>query len=368
MRELLEHYDAWRAEGLDVGRAVVIRTYGSAPRQEGSVLLVAEDGRMIGSVSGGCVEGAAAEAVAAARASGQASVIRYGISDDLAWSVGLACGGTIDVLVQPNVPDDVLAAARADASTGGSKMGTTVVTELPADTPTPASDRPGGTRAPAGAAPATGSTAGGGTAAISDRPATLDELRDAALAAGRSRTAEVSDRFVFIESVPARPRLVVVGATEIARSLVGLAGALGYERIVIDARAAFATNERFPDADRLLTDWPEDAFGAIDLGPNDAVAILSHDPKFDEPAILEAFRRGARYVGAVGSRKTQADRRRRLLEAGLTEDQLAELHGPIGLDLGGREPAETALAILAEIVAARRGGSGAPMHARGRGA
>jgi xanthine dehydrogenase accessory factor len=119
--------------------------------------------------------------------------------------------------------------------------------------------------------------------------------------------------------------------------------------------------------DRLLTAWPEEAFAEIHLGPNDAVAILSHDPKFDEPAILDAFRRNARYVGAVGSRKTQADRRRRLLEAGLTEAQLAELRGPIGLDLGGREPAETALAILAEIVAARRGGSGAPMHARSRG-
>jgi xanthine dehydrogenase accessory factor len=178
---------------------------------------------------------------------------------------------------------------------------------------------------------------------------------------------ELEDRSVFIEAFPARPRLVVVGATEIARSLVGLAGALGYERIVIDARAAFATPERFPDVDRLLVDWPEDAFTAIELGPNDAVAILSHDPKFDEPAILDAFRRGARYVGAVGSRKTQADRRRRLVEAGLTDEQLAGLHGPIGLDLGGREPAETALAILAEIVAARRGGSGAPMHARGGG-
>jgi xanthine dehydrogenase accessory factor len=350
MRELLEQYDAWRADGLAVGRAVVIRTYGSAPRQEGSVLLVAEDGRMIGSVSGGCVEGAAAEAVADARRSGHASVIRYGISDDLAWSVGLACGGTLDVLVQPSVPSDVLAAARAQsdsratrANGGAAGLGTTVAIELPSDTPPPASERPGA----AGAA-----------------GASLDDLRAEALAAGRSRTVQLGDRTVFIEAFPARPRLVVVGATEIARSLVGLAGALGYERIVIDARAAFATAERFPDVDRLIVDWPEEAFAAIDLGPNDAVAILSHDPKFDEPAILDAFRRGARYVGAVGSRKTQADRRRRLLEAGLTEDQLTRLHGPIGLDLGGREPAETALAILAEIVAARRGGSGAPMHAR----
>jgi xanthine dehydrogenase accessory factor len=341
MRELLEQYDAWRAEGQPVGRAVVIRTYGSAPRQEGSVLLVAGDGRMIGSVSGGCVEGAAAEAVQEARREGRARVVRYGVSDELAWSVGLACGGTIDVLVQPSVPDDVLDAARS--VTG---MGTTVVTELPADAPPPAGDRPS----------ATGTSADGHA---------LDQIRAVALAAGRSRTVEVGDRQVFIEAFPAKARLVIVGATEIARSLVGLAGALGYERVVIDARSAFATAERFPDVERLLTDWPEEAFAAIDVGPNDAVAILSHDPKFDEPAILDAFRRGARYVGAVGSRTTQADRRRRLLEAGLTEAQLAELHGPIGLDLGGREPAETALAILAEIVAARRGGSGAPMHAPG---
>ena len=337
MRELLDQYDAWRAEGRAVGRAVVIRTYGSAPRQEGSALLVAEDGRMVGSVSGGCVESAAAEAVQEARRSGHASVIRYGISDDLAWSVGLACGGTIDVLVQPAVPDEVLSAARGDAA----GIGATVVTELPADAPPSPADRPN-------------------PASATDR--SLDRLRADALAVGRSLVADLGGRSVFIEAFPARPRLVVVGATEIARALVALAGPLGYERIVIDARFAFATAERFPDADRLLTDWPEEAFAAIDLGPNDAVAILSHDPKFDEPAILDAFRRGARYVGAVGSRKTQAERRRRLLEAGLTEHQLAELHGPIGLDLGGREPAETALAILAEIVAARRGGSGTPMH------
>ena len=346
MRELLEQYDAWRAEGHEVGRAVVIRTYGSAPRQEGSVLLVADDGRMIGSVSGGCVEGAAAEAVAAARESGHSSVIRYGVSDELAWSVGLACGGIIDVLVQPSVPADVLAAARSQGEAGAAGLGATVVTELPTDTPPPAADRAGGGPQPAGA---------------------LDGLRGDALKSGRSRTVELEDRTVFIEAFPVRPRLVVVGATEIARSLVELAGALGYERIVIDARAAFATLERFPDVDQLIVDWPEEAFATINLGPNDAVAILSHDPKFDEPAILDAFRRGARYIGAVGSRKTQAERRRRLAESGLSEEQLTALHGPIGLDLGGREPAETALAILAEIVAARRGGSGAPMHALGKG-
>jgi xanthine dehydrogenase accessory factor len=365
MRELLEQYDAWRAEGLAVGRAVVLRTYGSAPRQEGSVLLVAEDGRMVGSVSGGCVEGAAAEAVDEARRSGRSRVIRYGISDDLAWSVGLACGGTLDVLVEPSVPEAVVAAARAQAMGGNPGIGTTVVTELPPDTPPPAVG-------PAVQATSAGTTAGGTIGASTSAStgagsASLDALRQAALAAGRSRTVELGDRSVLIETFPAQPRLVIVGATEVARSLVELAKALGYERIVIDARAAFATPERFPDVERLLTAWPDEAFDTIALGPNDAVAILSHDPKFDEPAIQEAIRRGARYVGAIGSRKTQADRRRRLLEAGVTEEELSHLHGPIGLDLGGREPAETALAILAEIVAARRGGSAAPMVDRAAG-
>jgi xanthine dehydrogenase accessory factor len=340
MRDLLEQYDAWRAQGLGVGRAVVLRTYGSAPRQEGSVLLVAEDGRMVGSVSGGCVEGAAAEAVAEAQQTGVAKVVRYGISDDLAWSVGLQCGGTLDVLVEPTVRDEVVAAARGTAPGADAGLGSTVVTELPRDTPPPASAKPGESPPPS---------------------ASLDDLRRTTLAAGRSRTVELADRSVFIEAFPATPRLVIVGATEVARSLVGLAKSLGYERIVIDARSAFATRERFPDVEQLITDWPQEAFDAINLGPNDAVAVLSHDDKFDEPAVQEAIRRGARYVGAIGSRKTQAARRAHLLEAGVTEAELARLHGPIGLDLGGREPAETALAILAEIVAARRGGSAAAM-------
>lgn len=340
MRELLEQYDAWRAEGVDAGRAVVIRTYGSAPRQEGSVLLVADDGRIAGSVSGGCVEGAAAEAVQEARRTGETKVVRYGVTDEQAWEVGLACGGIIDVLIQPTVPVAVLAAARADAAGPGlAGLGSTVVTELPADTPTPSS--------------------GKGSLVAAD--ADLEALRAETLAAGRSRTVELPGRTLFIEAFPARPRLVIVGATEIARALVALAGPLGYERIVIDARTAFATPERFQDVERLINDWPEEAFEAIGLGPSDAVVLLSHDPKFDEPAIVDAFRRGARYVGAVGSRKTQADRRRRLIEMGVGEEQLAALHGPIGLDLGGREPGETALAILAEIVAERRGGTGAPM-------
>lgn len=365
MRDLLDTLDAWRDQGTEAGRAVVVRTFGSAPRPEGAVLLVADDGRLIGSVSGGCVEGAAAEEVARSRATGLSRVIRYGISDELAWDVGLACGGTIDVLVQPLVPTAVTAAATASIGPGG--VAAAVATPLPGDAPPSVfgPHEPGAGEAPAssividvGGRILEGSTGHPGTDASLARAAA--EILDD----GRSRTVDLDGRAFFVEAFPVRPRLVIVGAVEVARSLVRYAHELGYETVIVDGRASFATAERFPEADRIEVAWPDEAFDAIEVGPNDAVAILSHDPKFDEPAIVEATRRGARYVGAVGSRKTQADRRERLAEAGLTPELIARLRGPIGLDLGGRDPAETALAIMAEIVAARRGGSGRPMRER----
>jgi xanthine dehydrogenase accessory factor len=364
MKELLDTLRAWQGEGTEVGRAVVVRTFGSAPRPEGAVLLYAADGRIAGSVSGGCVEGAAAEEIQAARVSGHARVIRYGISDEQAWDVGLACGGTIDVLVEPSVPS--VAVAAAVASLGADGHGSAVITPLPGDAPPAAF----GQHTPGVGAPPMPELVvhddGRLEGTLGD--ASLDEAlvtasRDA-LQRGQSRTVELADRSLFIEVYPVRPRLVVVGAVEVARSLVRLAHELGYETVVIDGRASFATPERFPDVDRLLVGWPDEVADEIRLGPNDAVAVLTHDVKFDEPAIVEALRRGCRYVGAVGSRKTQADRRARLLEAGVAPDDLARLRGPVGLDLGGRQPPETALAILAEIVAERYGGSGVPLKQR----
>lgn len=364
MKELLETLDAWHADAVGIGRAVVVRTFGSAPRPEGAVLLYADDGRIAGSVSGGCVEGAAAEEIQRARGTGHARVIRYGISDAQAWDVGLACGGTIDVLVEPEVPAAAVDAARASMGPGG--HGSAVVTLLPADSP------PGsfGPHQPGGGAPPEPElvvTADGrlqGTLGDANIDAALVDAATAALRRGLSETIELGGRSLFIETYPVRPRLVVVGGVEVARSLVRLAHELGFETVVVDGRPAFATAARFPDVDRLIVGWPDEVAEEIGLGPNDAVAVLSHDVKFDEPAIVEALRRGCRYVGAVGSRKTQADRRARLLEAGVSPDRLAELHGPVGLDLGGRAPAETALAILAEIVAERYGGSGVPMRQR----
>ena len=364
MKELLDTLQGWQGEGIDVGRAVVVRTFGSAPRPEGAVLLYAADGRIAGSVSGGCVEGAAAEEIETARTTGRARVIRYGISDEEAWDVGLACGGTIDVLVEPTVPSAAVDAAIASLGAGG--HGAAVITPLPDDSPPAAF----GQHTPGAGAPPEPELVvhddGRLDGTLGDAALDAELVADAleALKRGLSRTVEVGGRALFVEVYPVRPRLVVVGAVEVARSLVRLARELGFETVVIDGRSSFATPERFPDVDRLVVGWPDEVADEIGLGPNDAVAVLTHDVKFDEPAIVEALRRRCRYVGAVGSRKTQGDRRQRLLDAGVTRDELDRLRGPVGLDLGGRAPAETALAILAEVVAERYGGSGVPMKER----
>jgi xanthine dehydrogenase accessory factor len=364
MKELLATLAAWQSEEVGVGRAVVVRTFGSAPRPEGAVLIYSDDGRIAGSVSGGCVEGAAAEEIERARASGNCRVIRYGISDEQAWDVGLACGGTIDVLIEPFVPSAAIAAAVASLGAGG--HGAAVVTPLPEDSPPAAFGQhtPGAGAPPERELVVHDDGRLEGTLGGAALDAQLVEAAGDALRRGLSRTVELGDRSLFVEVYPVRPRLVVVGAVEVARSLVRLAKELGFETVVIDGRSSFATTERFPDVDRLVVGWPDEVADEIGLGANDAVAVLTHDVKFDEPAIVEALRRGCRYVGAVGSRKTQADRRARLMEAGVTADELARLRGPVGLDLGGRAPPETALAILAEIVAQRYGGSGVPMRER----
>jgi xanthine dehydrogenase accessory factor len=351
MKELLKTLESWGA-GTPLGRAVVVRTFGSAPRPEGAVLLLADDGRIAGSVSGGCVEGAAAEEIQRARRDGHVRVIRYGISD---------------VMIQPTLSDQVLAAARG--SEGPAGRGTAVVTPLPADAPPPEfgrhEPRDGAPPEPPILVHDDGVLEGSLGSAGLDQDL-VDAAADA-LQRGTSRTVELGGRSYFIEAFPVRPRLVVVGAVEVARSLVRIARELGYATVVVDGREAFATEERFPDVDHLVIGWPDEVAEEIGLGPNDAVAVLSHDVKFDEPAIVEALRRGCRYVGAVGSRKTQVDRRDRLREAGVSDEQLARLHGPIGLDLGGRAPAETAVSIMGEIIAVRYGGSGVPMVQRAPG-
>lgn len=367
MKELVETLAAWRADGAEIGRAVVVRTFGSAPRLEGAVLLAAADGRIAGSVSGGCVEGAAVEEIQRARADRRSRVIRYGITDEQAWDVGLACGGVIDVLIEPEVGVLVEAAARAAAAPGASH-GRAVITLLPVDSPgAEAGSYPRGD----GDLPASplvawddGRLEGSLGDAVSDGE--LARLAREQLTRGTSRIVEVGGRSLFIEVFPPQPRLIVFGAAQIAIPLVSIAHAIGYQTIVVDSRPAFATKERFPDVDRLVVGWPDEVADAIGIGPSDAVVVLSHDNKLDEPAIVTAFARGCRYVGAIGSRKRVAARKERLAAVGARVEDLERLRSPIGLDLGGRTPAETALAVMAEIVAARHGGTGAVLRDRAR--
>lgn len=340
MRDLLSDYNRFLAAGKPFGRAVVTSVWGSAPRPEGSCMLAAGDGTIAGSVSGGCVETATALEIEEAITSGHPKLVTFGVTDERAWEVGLACGGTIKVFVEPSVRREIIEAARG-------RGGETVVSVI--------------------AGPGLGGAARvHEDGHIEGMVAGLDgdTLREPALAALR-REASTSNVFetehgpvtLFFEVFPRQPRLVIFGGVQIAVALVPLARAIGYHTIVADGREAFLGRERFPDADELILAWPEAAFERIGLDSACYVCVLSHDPKFDEPALEIALRSPAAYIGAIGSRKTQAARRERLRESGVTGRQLERLHGPIGLDLGGRQPAETALAILAEMTAVRYGGS-----------
>jgi len=300
-------------------------------------MLAAGDGVIAGSVSGGCVESATALEIEQAIARGSPKLVTFGVTDERAWEVGLACGGTIKVFVEPSVSSEVIVAAR-------SRVGEVVATVI------------GGT----GVGTAVRILEDGNFAGRVPEGVSRESLRKAALAA-LSQEASTSREFetdagpvtVFLEVFPRQPRLVIFGGVQIAVALVPLAKALGYRTIVADGRPAFMGRERFPEADELILAWPEEAFDRIGLDSACYVCVLSHDPKFDEPALQIALRSPAAYVGAIGSRKTQNSRRERLREAGLTEEQIGRLHGPIGLDLGGRQPAETALAILAQMTTVR---------------
>lgn len=329
MLDCLQDYQTLSA-GEPVGRAVVTHVWGSAPRPEGATMLATASGRIAGSVSGGCVEGAVAEAIAAAISSNTARTLSLGVSDQTAWSVGLACGGSIELLIQPAVPECVLEAA-------------------------------GNPRDQVIASPLTGASVGSSRLV---RPGDPPELREAAartLATAHSGTVTIEGEPVFLEVFARPPRLVIFGAGPVSMALVPLAAQLGFRAWVADGRQTFMAPEKFPGAAGLLLAWPAEAFDQIGLDQATYVCVLTHDPKFDDPAVTIALRSPARYVGVIGSRRTHRARLERLREAGLTGVELARLRGPIGLDLGGRRPVEIALAILAEIVTVRYGGTGAPL-------
>ncbi len=337
MRELLEAYERLRAEGL-VGRAVVTQIWGSAPRPEGAVLLASPTGKMAGSVSGGCVENAVVEEIRAAIERGTPKALEYGVTHERAWEFGLSCGGTISLFVEPTVRAEIVAAA-------GRREGSVVATVI-------------GGAAPLGAALVYHESGARENLRV---PPGLAEMMAAGAADAITHLSSKSETIptpngevrVLYEVFPRRPTLLIFGGVHIATALVTLARPLGFRTVVADGREAFLTPERFPDADELIVGWPDEVFARVGIDSATCICLLTHDPKFDEPAIEVALRSPAAYIGVIGSRKTQQIRRERLKEAGHSAEQIARLHGPIGLDLGGREPSEIALAILAEITATR---------------
>jgi xanthine dehydrogenase accessory factor len=300
-------------------------------------MAVSADGKITGSVSGGCVEGAVADAARTALRTGTPRLLHFGVADETAWAVGLSCGGSLDVFVAPlDVPlYEIKRAALLDDET----LATVTVVAG-------AEDLIGRKLLVL----ASGSSAGalGGVLDKAAREAAL-----ATLAEGRSRRLAIPPVEVLIEVELPPPTLVIVGGVHIAIALTSLAKTLGFRTIVVDPRRAFGNELRFPHADELLHAWPDDALAAIGLAASTAVALLTHDPKLDDPALRVALASPAFYVGALGSKKTQEKRRKRLVDAGLSEALIGRLRAPIGLDLGGRSPEEIALAVMAEIVAAR---------------
>ena len=308
MKEVVDELETWTGAGERVALATVVRTRRSAPRPPGAKMAINERGAVAGAVSGGCVEGTVAEAaLELLRGDGEPRMLHFGIADSEAWDVGLPCGGETRLGGKLLVRED-------------------------------------------------GSTSGGlGDDALDD-PAR--EACEELLWAERSELRELAGAEVFIDVVAPPPRLLILGAVEYAAALCRVARAAGWRPYVCDPRAAFATRERFPEAEEVVAAWPDEAFERLGIDRVTYIAILTHDPKLDDAALRIALRSDAAYVGAMGSRRAQARRRERLLEAGMSEAELDRLAAPIGLDLGATSPEETALSIMGEAVAVRNGHDG----------
>jgi xanthine dehydrogenase accessory factor len=344
----------WWASGETLGLATVVRTFRSAPREPGAALAVSPGGEVVGSVSGGCVEGAVYELAGEVCASGAPVLQTYGVSDDEAFSVGLTCGGIIEIFVEavnkttfPQLGDIVAAVESGDPVA----LATVVA-------------GPGEVGARRVIWPGAGASSGSlGLARLDD--AVDDDARGMLAqgltgirhygAQGERRADELS---VFVQSFAPAPRMLVFGAIDFAAAVAGIGKYLGYHVTVCDARPVFATAARFPDADEVVVDWPHRFLQRTDVDERTVICVLTHDPKFDVPLLEVALRTPAAYIGAMGSRRTHDDRMARLREAGLAEHELSRLRSPIGLDLGARTPEETAVSVAAELIQLRWGGSG----------
>ncbi|GIK24680.1 MAG: hypothetical protein BroJett006_09260 [Betaproteobacteria bacterium] len=325
--ELFAQLRRWRAAGKRVALATVVKTWGSSPRPEGSHLAIEEGGAFVGSVSGGCIEGAVIGEAQAAIADGQPRLLEFGVSDERAWEVGLACGGRVQVFVE-RANDERIERLLAERA---AKRPVVVVTRL--------ADGAQGLVA--------GDEVRGELALTAEQ---RDEIRRRQRS-DKSGALESSDGALFARCYAQSPRLVIVGAVHITQALAPMAAMAGFEVVVIDPRRAFATAERLPGV-TVTTEWPDEALARIGLDAQTAVVTLSHDPKLDDPALIAALQSQCFYIGALGSSRTHAKRVARLTEAGLA-DAISRIHAPVGLDLGGRSPAEIAVSVLAQVIQSR---------------
>ncbi|MFF8952505.1 XdhC family protein [Streptomyces sp. NPDC014940] len=360
MLDLAEELDRWTAEGREFAVATVVAVAGSAPRGPGAALAVDRAGTVIGSVSGGCVEGAVYDLCRQALETGESVLERFGYSDEDAFAVGLTCGGTIDVLIAPvnaaAPARPALASALATAARGEPAALARVVRGPVELLGRALLVRPDGTR-----------EGGLGGHRELDRSAAAEA--GALLEAGRTGTVEIAEDgshcpgglTLLVESNVPPPRMIVFGAVDFAAALVRAGKFLGHHVTVCDARPVFATRARFPEADEVVVDWPHRYLRRTPTDARTVLCVLTHDAKFDVPLLKAALALPVAFVGALGSRRTHEDRERRLRDEGVSPRELARLRSPIGLDLGARTPEETALSIVAEIVAVRRGGTGLPL-------
>jgi xanthine dehydrogenase accessory factor len=380
VRDILNKVTKWWEAGETFGLATVVSTYRSAPRDPGAALAVSPDGEVIGSVSGGCVEGAVYELSVDVSQTGSPVLQTYGVSDDDAFAVGLTCGGILDIFVEPvnqaRFPElgDIAAAvergepvAVATVIGGPGQVGARrVIWGRPASDHT-AAGQTGPDESDDGWHAGASGTLGSGArldAAVDDDVRGMLAQGVTGIrrygAHGERRGDELS---VFVNAFAPPPRMLVFGAIDFAAAVARVGKFLGYHVTVCDARQVFATKSRFPDADEVIVEWPHRFLAGTSIDSRTVICVLTHDPKFDVPLLEVALRTPAGYIGAMGSRRTHDDRLERLREVGLTEAELARLRSPIGLDLGARTPEETAVSIAAELIQLRWGGSGQPLTA-----
>jgi xanthine dehydrogenase accessory factor len=358
MRDILTQIDRWLEEKQPIALATVVQTWGSAPRAVGAKMAVTPAGEMAGSVSGGCVEGAVIETGMGVLKTGRPQLLHFGVADETAWEVGLACGGTIEVFVKPldptlytalhNATYDERAAASVTVIRGpDEQLGRELILRDDGQVVGTLGD-PLDEVALTAARTALDLRQCRRQTFTPSAPSPVNEEGET--------TQPIDEVEVFVEVLLPPPTLVVVGGVHIAVALVSIAKTLGYRTVVVDPRRWFGSDARFPHVDRLIQAWPDRALTDIGLTQSTAVAMLTHDSKLDDPGLKVALASPAFYVGALGSRKTQAQRRQRLLEQGLSETEVDRLRGPIGLNIGAQTPEEIALAIMGEVVAAYRDG------------